>query len=155
MLPKEDTIMVRKPRCSEAEVSIALALAESAKTVQQIRQAESILIPALTGASTATTAKILGISRSHVCLLRRLFRRAGEGTCADRELRGGRRHELISPEEERAVVEKWLVEAKSLGVATVAALCGRYEMAVGRKVPRSTVYRVLSRLGVQPPNRRS
>jgi transposase len=103
--------------------------------------------------STATTAKILGISRSHVCLLRRLFRRTGGATCADRELRGGRRHELMSPEEERAVVEKWLLESRSPGVATVAALRGRYETAAGRKVPRSTVYRVLSRLGVRPPNR--
>ncbi|HVO89464.1 MAG TPA: helix-turn-helix domain-containing protein [Casimicrobiaceae bacterium] len=143
--------MTRNARHNDAEIAAALALLESAKTVQQLRQAQSILIPALAGVSIDMTARLLGVGRNHVCVLRRAFRQAGGPTFGDRERRGGRHRELLSEAQERELVARWRSDVSSPGAGTVAGLHALYEEAVGKRVPRSTLYRLLARVGVAPP----
>ena len=54
-------------------LKIALQLVTDASTLQELRQGQAILLPALTGATLDTTAEILGLSRDRVCVLRRQF----------------------------------------------------------------------------------
>jgi hypothetical protein len=143
--------MSRNALHNDTEIATALALAQTAKTVQQLRQAQAILIPALTGASLDSTARLLGVGRNHVCVLRRTFRLAGGSTFADHERRGGRHRELLSTLQERELVARWRSEATQPGGGTVSALQALYEQAVGKRVPRSTLYRLLARVGVAPP----
>ncbi len=131
----------------EHEIDEAIRLVESAKTMQQLRQGQAILIPALTGASMDTTARILGIGRNQVCVMRREFREHGGTTYTDKDRRGGRHRELLSPEEEKAVLAPWLEQAKNGGVLVVPPIHVAYEERVGKKVPPSTVYRLLARHG--------
>lgn len=139
--------MARTATYEKREIDEAIRLVDSAKTVQQLRQGQAILIPALTGASMEDTARILGIGRNQVCVMRRMFRQHGGTTYADRDRRGGRHRQLLSPEEEKAFLVPWLLEAKSGGVLVVPPLHAAYEERVGKKVPRSTVYRLLARHG--------
>ena len=53
----------------------------------------------------------------------------------------------MSPEEERAFLAPWLQQAKEGGVLTVPPLHAALEETLGRKIPLSTTYRLLSRHG--------
>ena len=139
--------MARTATYEDSEIDEAVRLVGSAKTIQQFRQGQAVLIPALTGASMETTARILGMGRNQVCVLRRTFREHGGTTFADKDRRGGRHRELLSPEEEAVFLAPWLETAKAGGILVVPPLHAAYEERVGKKVPRSTVYRLLARHG--------
>ena len=51
--------MARTATYEEQEIQEAIRLVESAKTIQQLRQGQAILIPALTGASMEATARMV------------------------------------------------------------------------------------------------
>ena len=78
--------------------------------------------------------------------MRRMFREHGETTYAERDRRG-RHRQLLSPEEEKAFLAPWPLEEKSGGVLVDPPLHATNEERVGKKVPRSTVYRLLARHG--------
>jgi transposase len=131
----------------QGEVEAAQELARSAKSLMQPRQSQAILIPALTGASLQTTARILGLSRDRVCVLRRQFRADGRQGVDAQEKRGGRRRELMSRQEEVEFLKPWSAAAQEGGVLVVSPIHAALERLVGRKVPKSTVYRMLARHG--------
>ena len=139
--------MARTATYEEREISEAIRLVDTAKSIQQLRQGQAILIPALTGASMDTTARILGIGRNQVCVMRREFRERGGTTYPDNDRRGGRHRELLSPEEEKAFLAPWLEQSKEGRILGVPPIHASYEERVGKKVPRSTVYRLLARHG--------
>ena len=139
--------MARTATYNDQEIQSAAQLVESAKTIQQLREGQSILIPALTGATMDETAKVLGIGRNYVCVLRRQFRAKGGPTFSERDRRGGRRRALMSLEEEQAFLAPWIDQAKNGGVISIPAIQSALESRIGKKVPPSTVYRMLSRHG--------
>ena len=139
--------MGRVARHDEEEIEAAKQLAAEAKSLMQLRQSQALLIPALTGASLETTAEILGLGRNRVCVLRRQFRAAGNRGIDAQEKRGGRRRELMSPEQEVAFLAPWVEQAASGGVLVVPPIHAALEQAVGHRVPKSTVYRLLARHG--------
>jgi hypothetical protein len=141
--------MIRKPRRNEREIEAALRAAVAAVNLAELRLYQSILIPALTGASLDATAEILGLSRSRVCLLRRQFR-AGINGAAPLGKRGGRRRALMTLVDEERFVMRWLEALRGPGAASVAEMHVAYQAAVGRTVPKSTVYRLLARHGWRP-----
>lgn len=92
----------------DVELSAALHLIQTAATVQQLRPGRAMLLPALTGVTMATTARILGVNRDRVFALRRDFRNAGNGSSVGgRERRGGRRHAILSLEDEKLFIQRW------------------------------------------------
>jgi len=131
----------------QTEVGDALMVAATAQTLAQLRQCQAILIPALTGASLEVTARLLGVSRNHVCMLRRLFRSGGTADAIS--TRGGRRRALMSIEEEAAFLAACRTSAHPAREPDVAFIHAAFERAVGRQVPKSTVYRLLARHGWQ------
>jgi transposase len=143
----------RRARHSEAEIAVAEALAGSARTAQQLRQAQAILLPALAGLSISATARVLGIGRNQVCVLRRSFREAGGPTFADHDRRGGRHRELMSIDEEKTFIASWTARPPMAGPSNIPAMHAAYEAAVGRRVARSTLYRLLQRHGLRAPGR--
>ena len=111
--------MARTATYNDQEIQKAAQLVESAKTIQQLREGQSILIPALTGATMDETAKVLGIGRNYVLVLRRQFRAEGGPTFSERDRRGGRRCALMSLEEEQAFLAPWIDQAKNGGVISI------------------------------------
>lgn len=137
--------MARVARHEEAEIEAAKRAAAEARTLMQLRQSQAVLIPALTGASMDVTADILGLGRNRVCVLRRQFRASGGHPVEALEKRGGRRRCMMSVEEERAFLASWIEKATEGVVLIVPPIHAAYEEAVGRKVPKSTIYRMLAR----------
>lgn len=140
--------MARPARHDEGEIKVALQMVSEATTLQELRQGQAILLPALTGATMDTTAEVLGLSRDRVCVLRRQFgelAKSSQVTLIER--RGGRRRELMSNEEEKAFLEPWVAQAEIGGVLVVPPIHFALEERIGHKVPKSTVYRLLARHG--------
>ena len=138
--------MARTAHYQEKDLEAARTLLSRAKTIQEIRQAQAILLPALTGAPLSTTAELLGLSRDRVVVLRRKFQGAGDATVG-KKARGGRRHQLLTPEEEVSFLASWIETAARGGVLIVPPIHAALEERVGHKVPKSTVYRLLARHG--------
>jgi Winged helix-turn helix len=140
--------MARTARYDEGELKAALKLVTEATTVQELRQGQAVLLPALTGASLETTAEVLGLSRDRVCVLRRQF---GEllktPSKFKEERRGGRRRQLMSIEEEKEFLVPWVEKAATGGVLVVPPIHLAFQERVGRSVPKSTIYRLLARHG--------
>lgn len=137
---------------NEKWIETARRAMASARTPAQLRQCLAILIPALTGASLETTAQVLGVSRRSVRELRRGFPQGAAQLEKTGAQRGGRRHALMSADQERIFLQPWLEqEREGLGI-DVAAFRSAYEQAVGRAVAKSTVYRLLTRHGWRRKN---
>jgi hypothetical protein len=138
--------VVRATRRDEREIEVALRAAAAATTAAELRLYQSILIPALTGVSLDATAALLGLSRRRVCLLRRQFR-AGVDVAVPVERRGGRRRSLMSFDDELRFLSPWLGGIRGGSPLVVSEIRSAYQAAVGRSVPKSTVYRLLARHG--------
>ena len=140
--------MARPARHDEGEIKVALQMVAEATTLQELRQGQAVLLPALTGATMSTTAEVLGLSRDRVCVLRRQFSELAKSSrMVVGERRGGRRRELMSLEEEEEFLAPWVVIAETGGVLVVPPIHLALQERVGHKVPKSTVYRLLARHG--------
>lgn len=140
--------MARTAQYNEGELKAALQMVSGAATIQELRQGQAVLLPALTGATLDTTAEILGLSRDRVCVLRRQF---GEIIKTPSKMigerRGGRRRELMSIDEEEEFLAPWVEKAAAGGVLVVSPIHVAFQERVGHQVPKSTIYRLLARHG--------
>jgi transposase len=120
---------------------------KSAKTGDELRRAQSVVFPDIFGIDLDRTAEMIGKSRSSAARLRKEFAGLAKGQELRRKNWGGRRRQNMTPTEEADLLGPFLEEAKKGGVLVVDPLKKAYEQAVGRKVPDSTVYRLLGRHG--------
>lgn len=99
--------MARPRRIDSDLVGKAQEIAAVAKDLHTLRGAQAVLLPALLNATLEQTAALLGVSRATVPRLQNELRRrcAQPGVAAP--ARGGRRHELMTPEEEREFLAPW------------------------------------------------
>jgi transposase len=61
--------------------------------------------------------------------------------------RGGRRHQHLTPEQERELLAPFVERAEAGGMLTVGEVQGAYHQRIGKVVSRSTIYRLLERHG--------
>jgi hypothetical protein len=61
--------------------------------------------------------------------------------------RGGRYYQNLSLEEERQLLQEFLPQSEKGGILEVSRVKAAYEQVLGRKVPKSTIYRMLARHG--------
>ncbi len=122
------------------------AIAE-ATTVEQLRQAQAVLLPLDHALSLSDTAKMIGLSVGWTCRLRNAFIRGevvGDGSTP---ARGGRRRENFTPAREVEVLRPFLERARSGGVLVVPELKPILEAELGRPMALSSVYNLLHRHG--------
>jgi hypothetical protein len=128
-----------------------------AQTVQQLRQAQAVVLPLDYGLSLEQTARAIGCSVTWACRLRNRFLAgeiAGDG---QRQTRGGRRRQNMTPEQERDVLAPFLDRARAGGMLAVGQVKAALEAAMGRPTALSSVYNLLHRHGwrkrTSPANR--
>lgn len=136
--------MARVATFSKDEIVQANELRDRAKTVEEIQRALSVLLMAEGHMEAEQASSLLGISKRTLFRYREGFRHQDRPS---RSTWGGRRHYLMSPEEEQAFLSPWLEKAREGGVITVPPLHAALEEKLGRKLPPSTTYRLLSRHG--------
>ena len=67
----------------------------------------------------------------------------GEGALG----RGGRYYQNLTLEGERQLLQGFLAQSETGGILEVSRVKAAYEQVLGRKVPKSTIYRMLARHG--------
>ena len=119
----------------------------SAQTVEQLRQAQAVVLPLEFGLSLGDTGAILGLSRYWVCRLRRRFMQGRIAGAPDAPTAGGRRHQNLTLEQEREFLAPWLSQAATGGVLVVAQIKAALDQRLGRPVALASAYNLLRRHG--------
>jgi transposase len=134
-----------RPRREEPElVKRARVAAERATSIEELRAAQAVLLPAQTGATLTQTAALLGVGRASVGRLRAQFRRTAVAGPQPRNW-GGRRNALLTVQEEAAFLAPWLEAARSGGMLVVSPLRAALAAKLGRPIKASVIYRLLAR----------
>ena len=137
-----------RPRLLDTNlVEHAKRLAAKAQTVEDLRCAQAVLLPAMLGATLEQTAVALGVARATVGRCQaKVRRRLTHPAQLDPEW-GGRRRAAMSLEEEGEFLEPWAERAADGGMLIVAPLRAALAQKLGRPVTHSVVYRLLARHG--------
>ena len=95
-----------------------------AANLQELRAAQSVLLPAIMGATLTETAALLGLGRATVARLQVGFRQSPKpvSDSAKRRNWGGRRNALLTVEEEKEFLAPWLEQARAGGMLVVSPL---------------------------------
>ncbi len=117
-----------------------------ATSVEQLRVAQSVILPLDLGISLARTANLIGVTPGWVARARiRYIHLYNYGEIAD--TRGGRRNNLLAPDEEIDFVEAALRgPGRNHWLSDVQALKSALETRVKRRIALSTAYNILNRV---------
>ena len=137
-----------RPRQLDIElVAQAHALALEAKSVEELRCAQSVLLPALLNATLERTAVAIGVGRATVVRLQRRLRSRVREPNKAMAVRGGRRRAWMNVEEERNFLAPWAQKSADGAMLVVGPLRAALAQELGHPVAHSVVYRLLERHG--------
>jgi transposase len=126
----------------------ARELMERAKTADELRTAQAVLLPLVLGLSMEQTALAIGRSTGAACAMRMRFCRIAEGMVepprSKRELRN-RAHATL--EQEQRLLSAVCGRSRQAGPTLVPRLKATMEAQFGQGVALSSVYRLLQRHG--------
>jgi len=126
----------------------ARQLLRRAKTADELRQAQAVLLPLELGLSLDQTARAIGRSKGATCTLRTRFSKIARGDMSPprskRELRNRAYADLAR---EAQILDQVLDQAARGGVVVIPRLKPRIEAKLGKKMALSGVYRMLARHG--------
>ena len=106
----------------------------SAQTVEQLRQAQAVVLPLDYAMSLADTAQVIGVSPGWACQLRRSFIHGHKAGAPDAPTAGGRKRQNMSLEEEREFLAPFLECAAAGGVLVVGQIKAALDKRLGREV---------------------
>jgi len=119
---------------------------KKADSHSEYQRIQCVLIRATLGSSAAEIAQLLGWSTATVHVMHSRWAKEGEAIFAVGS-RGGRRHQHLTQEQEKALLVPFVERAEAGGMLTVADIQQAYRERTGKAVARSTVYRLLARHG--------
>ena len=117
----------------------------SAQTVEQLRQAQAVVLPLDYAMSLADTAQVIGVSPGWACQLRRRFIHGHKAGAPDAPTAGGRKRQNMSLEEEREFLAPFLECAAAGGVLVVGQIKAALDKRLGREVALASAYNLLHR----------
>src|SRR5438132_4574942 len=113
------------------------------------RQRWEIIYQALTAPRQAEDiAKTVGVSLSTVHRVVAMYKQGGVAAI-ETAGKGGRRHQHLTLEQERAFLQPFLARAARGEMATVVQIQRAFEAQIGHEINKSTIYRLLDRQGWQ------
>lgn len=139
--------MARPRRVDMGLVAQAQALALEAKTVDDLRCAQAVLLPGLLDATLEETAAMLGVGRATVARYQSRLRERVKQPSLTLPQWGGRRRAAMTMEEERRFLEPWAKLSADGGMLVVSPLRAALAQELGHPVAASVVYRLLARHG--------
>jgi transposase len=126
-------------------IEIAQIAILQAKTVDELRQAQAVLLPLLYGLSLQQTAQVIGVSVGWACQLRRRFIAGRFVGAAGAPAPGGRKRQNMSVEQEREFLAPFIEQAQIGGVLVVGQIKAALDKRLGRVVSLSSTYNLLHR----------
>lgn len=135
-----------RPASGDAEVLLnARQAIASARTVEQLRQAQAVVLPLDHGLSLADTARVIGVSPGWVCQLRRRFMQGHIAGAPDAPAAGGRRRQNMTLQEEHEFLAPFFEQAATGGVLVVGQIKAALDKRLGREVALASAYNLLHR----------
>jgi len=129
------------------EVALRMAaLMPEAKSAMELRRIQAIYFRARYDEMAEEIAGRTGLKVQTIRNLHSAWLREGDAILAAGK-KGGRYRELLTVEQERLLIEAHRARAERGGILEVSIIHRAYEQAVGKKVAKSTVYRMLHRHG--------
>lgn len=121
-------------------------LLAGAKSRAQYQRVQCVWLRATLGLSSDEVARAVGWHPASVRRVQAAYLKQGAWALCTVG-RGGRRHENLSLEQEKALLQAFWPLAERGGILEVSAVKAAYEARVGHGVAKSTVYRMLKRHG--------
>ena len=115
----------------------------NARSVEELRQAQAVIMPLEYGFSMDQVAATLGISKGWACQLRMRFIRSGGLPAETKPKRGGRRRENMSKEEEAAFLAPFFDKAARGGILIVSEIKRALDERMGRETALASTYNLL------------
>jgi len=137
--------MAKKTELSTQVIEAALEMAQKAKTPDELRMAQTVLVPSFLQISDDLTGQIVGRSRGTVVRLRKKFRERCSGQDPQGRNWGGRRYGYMTVKQENQFLSQYFEQASHGGVLVVSEIKRAFEALVGHKVAKTTIYRMLDR----------
>jgi transposase len=134
-----------RPLPPEAQQEL-MTLLEETHSKADYRRALCLWLRSALGLSASDIATALGWSTGSVHNLHSLYLRQGAAALAGMG-RGGRKRELLTVEQEKALLSRFAFPAAQGGVAEAGAVRSALEHEIGHDIAKSTVYRLLARHG--------
>lgn len=134
-----------RPASGREVLAQAKEMLAKARTIEELRQAQVLILPLEYGFSLKQVAAVTGISRGWACQLRIRFIRDGGKPEGVTPKRGGRRRENMSIEEETAFLAPFLEKASKGGILVVGEIKRALDKRLGREVALASVYNLLHR----------
>lgn len=129
-------------------IEAARKLLKSARTADDLRLAQSVLLPLELGLSIEQTAIAIGRSSGATCTMRTRFGKVAAGEMlAPRSKRQLRNRANTSLERERQILDEVLPDAATGGVVIIPRIKTAIEAKLGKALALSSVYRMLARHG--------
>lgn len=119
---------------------------KKAGTHAEYQRIQCVLIRATLGSSAGEIAQLLGWSVATVHVIHSRFAREGDAIF-DLRPRGGRHHQHLNVDQEKALLAPFVKQAEAGGMLSVGEIQQAYEATIGKAVAPSTIYRLLDRHG--------
>ncbi len=120
------------------------ALSGNWQTVAEYRRFQCVWLRAELGLTTDQIARALRLHPRSVKRIQARFAIEGITIFTD-AAHGGRYHQNLSTSQEKELLRPFLKKAKAGGILTIHEIKSAYEQAVNHAVPKSTLYRMLTR----------
>ena len=137
--------MARPFTGNQETIEAAQMALSQATTIDELRQAQAVLLPLVHGLSLEQTAQAIGVSLGWACQLRRRFITGRFVGAAGAPARGGRKRQNLSIEQEREFLAPFIEKAQTGGVLVVGQIKAALDERLGRPVGLSSVYNLLHR----------
>ena len=119
-------------------------LLENVKDLNSYKRVQCIYFRAKFDYSADLITKITGYKLQTVRNIHSSFLKYGLQALEINQ-KGGRNHELLSIKQEKKLIQEFEQKAKDGGIIEISKIHTAYENTVGKKIPRSTTYRMLDR----------
>ena len=134
-----------RPASGKDILSAAQQALKTARTAEDLRVAQAVILPLEYGLSMDQVASILGVSKSWACKLRTRFIRSGGKQDVAKPKRGGRHRANLSKEEEAAFLAPFLDKAAHGGILIVSEIKQALDARLGRTTALASTYNLLHR----------
>jgi len=126
-------------------VSLAQEQAKEAPDVHSLRRCMSIILVNKLRCTLEEAGSMMGVSAPTVTRLRKEFQNVSAGESCPRLDWGGRRRSFMSFEDEKTFLSGFTERASAGELVIAATIREAFEQRIGKKVPKSTVARLLDR----------
>ena|SRR5689334_6234625 len=130
-----------------ASVEVEKALL-GARSKEQFQKIQCVWLKLLFSFSSSQIASAIGWKPSSVRNVQANFRKHGVQVFQSRS-RGGRKRENMSFDREAQILNKFVRRVRRGFALDLKGIRKAYELSLGRQVPRSTIYRLISRHGLR------